>query len=91
MNDPLMNAALDMEVYSKIKAPIEFICADITGRILLHRPLNVPAGSSRLLIDIRKFAKGIYWIYAIGKGSAAQLCCTAYLKVLNTFHFLTPV
>ena len=67
MNDPVMHAALDIELFSETTVPIEFICTDVTGRILIHRQMNMLTGTNHLAIDMGKLAKGIYWIYAVGK------------------------
>ncbi len=73
MNNPLMNVALDIELFSETTAPVELICTDITGRVLLHRQLNVFTGNSRLAVDMGNAAKGIYWIYAVGAAGRSNV------------------
>lgn len=67
MNDQCRNAALDIELFTETDAPVEFICTDVTGRILLRRREYVLTGNNRLVIDVGNVAKGIYWVYAVGK------------------------
>lgn len=67
MNDQRRNAALDIELFTETDAPVEFICTDVTGRILLRRREYVLTGNNRLVIDVGNVAKGIYWVYAVGK------------------------
>ena len=66
MSNPLVHAALDIELFSKKAESIEFICTDVTGRVILHRQLQVIRGTSQVAIDMGNFAKGIYWVYAVG-------------------------
>jgi hypothetical protein len=64
MNNPPAHDALVIELFNKTAAPMEFICTDVTGRVLLCRQLQVITGTSHVAIDIGNFSKGVYWIYA---------------------------
>ncbi|MEO6252591.1 MAG: hypothetical protein ABIO79_04765 [Ferruginibacter sp.] len=66
MNNPPVNAALNIELFSKTGAALEFICTDATGRVIRHRPLHVATGTNLIALDIGNLAKGIYWFYAVG-------------------------
>lgn len=67
INNPLKDVALDIELFSETAAPIELLCTDVTGRVILHKQMNVFTGNNRLVIDMENVAKGIYWIYAVTK------------------------
>jgi hypothetical protein len=73
MNNPPGNTVLDIELFSEITGAMEFICTDVTGRILIRRQLNMSAGTSRTAIDIGNTAKGIYWIYAACKEGRSKV------------------
>ena len=73
MNNPLKNADLDLEIFTETTAPIEFICTDVAGRIILHREMNVSKGTNQIVFDIGNVSKGIYWIYAVGKTGKSNM------------------
>lgn len=78
LNNPLKNAALDMELFSKTNSPIEFICMDGTGRIVMHRQMNVAAGTNHMGLNFGNLAKGVYWVYAVGKTGKSNI--TKFVK-----------
>jgi sugar lactone lactonase YvrE len=73
MNNPIVNEVLDIELFSKTSSPTELICTDITGRVILHRQLPVITGTSQVAINIADFAKGVYWIYAVGSAGRSNV------------------
>lgn len=73
VNNPLKNADLDLEIFTETNTPIEFICTDVTGRIILHRKVNVSKGTNQIVFDIGNVSKGIYWIYAVGKTGKSNI------------------
>ncbi len=73
MTNPLKHATLNMELFSETAAPIAFICTDVTGRIILHRTRFVSSGINNLVFDIGPIAKGIYWVYAVGKSGNSNI------------------
>lgn len=73
MNDQRRNAPLEIELFTETDAPIELLCMDVTGRVLLRRRVYVLNGSSRLVIDMGNVAKGIYWVYAVCKENRSNV------------------
>ncbi|MEO6540213.1 MAG: hypothetical protein ABIN74_04440, partial [Ferruginibacter sp.] len=66
VNNPIIYGALNIELFSNTASPIELICTDVTGRVILQRKLHVITGTNHEALEIENFAKGVYWIYAVG-------------------------
>lgn len=73
MNNPAVNAALDIGLFSKTADPIDFLFTDVTGRVLLRKQLHVITGTSHVVIDVGNFTKGVYWIYAVGTAGRSNV------------------
>jgi len=49
------------------------IVSDITGKKLITRSISVVAGTSNMLLDVSKFAAGVYQLNLISNGTASRL------------------
>ncbi|MEO6542331.1 MAG: T9SS type A sorting domain-containing protein, partial [Ferruginibacter sp.] len=80
VNNPIIYGALNIELFSNTASPIELICTDVTGRVILYRKLQLITGTNYVAIDIRNFAKGIYWIHAVSGAAAGRSNTIKFVK-----------
>ena len=63
----VMNSILNMELVTKNSERVELFISDVSGRGLLHKPINVQAGINNVSINVSGLAPGIYLLYGFGK------------------------
>jgi hypothetical protein len=67
LHNPLIKEVLDIELFSETNSPVELMCTDITGRLIMHKKIDVHPGNNRFSFNTGNTSKGINCLYAVGK------------------------
>lgn len=67
LNNPATGDVLNLDVFTETAGPVTLLCTDLSGRTALHKNINLLAGNNRQAFVTGNLAKGIYFIYALGK------------------------
>jgi len=73
VNNPLVKDALDIELFSETTSQFELMYTDSTGRIIMHKQLDVHTGTNRFYLNTGNISKGIYCLYAVGKNGKSNV------------------
>jgi len=68
-----MKDVLDIELFSETTSQVELIYTDITGRMIMHKQLDVHRGTNRFSFNTGNSSKGIYCLYAVSKTGKSNM------------------
>jgi hypothetical protein len=63
----IQNDIINVQTNSPQAGQVEMIIADIQGRLIFQKEVNVQKGNSTISITTNRLSPGVYWLYGIGK------------------------
>ncbi len=71
--NPVKGSSININVDAEKAEQLNLLITDVTGRILLDKPLKISAGNNHLTINTISLASGIYWIYGTGNNGRTNV------------------
>lgn len=71
--NPVKGSSVNINIDAEANAKLTLLITDVTGRMLLNKPLTISAGNNHLAINTTSLANGIYWIYGTGNNGRTNV------------------